>query len=177
MIREGGSQLDKKIITIFAVFFLCFLHSGYLLAADYLIGFVNLPQVLEAAPQSQAAQTKLQKEFATRDRDLVAAQNKLKDLEDRLTKDGAIMSEDERQRLERDIINGRRDLKRDTQEFQEDVNFRRNEEMNEIQKIIAEAIIDFGKEESYDLVITNGVVFASEKIDVTDQIIELLKKR
>ena len=177
MSREGGSQLNNKITIMFAAFFLCFFHSGYLVAADYLIGFVNLPKVLEAAPQAQAAQTKLQKEFATRDRDLVAAQNKLKDLEDRLTKDGAIMSEDERQRLERDIINGRRDLKRDTQEFQEDVNFRRNEEMNEIQKIIAEAIIDFGKEESYDLIITNGVVFSSDKTDVTEQVSERLKNR
>ena len=169
--------MKNKITTIFTTLSLCLLYSGHLIAADYLIGFVNLPKVLETAPQAQAAQTKLQKEFATRDRDLVAAQNKLKDFEDRLTKDGAIMSEDERQRLERDIINGRRDLKRDTTEFQEDVNFRRNEEMNEIQKIIAEAIIDFGKEESYDLIITNGVVFASDKTDVTDQITELLKNR
>ena len=57
------------------------------------------------------------------------------------------------------------------------MNFRRNEEMNEIQKIIAEAIIDFGKEESYDLIITNGVVFSSDKTDVTEQVSERLKNR
>lgn len=145
-------------------------------AADYKIGVVNAPRVLEAAPQADAARTKLEKEFATRDRDLVAAQKALKTLEDRMSKDGAIMSETERARLERDIIGKRRDLKRDTQEFQEDVNFRRNEEMALIQQQIGEAIVALSKEQNFDIVIGTGVIFASDKVDITDQVIERLKK-
>jgi outer membrane protein len=91
-------------------------------------------------------------------------------------KDGAIMSETERARLERDIIGKRRDLKRDTQEFQEDVNFRRNEEMALIQQQIAEAIVALSKEQNFDIVIGTGVIFASDKVDITDQVIERLKK-
>ena len=86
------------------------------------------------------------------------------------------MSEAERTRLQRDIVNKRRELKRGTTEFQEDVNFRRNEEMGKIQRIIAEAITDLAREQSFDMVFGNGVVFASEKVDITDQIIERLKK-
>ena len=145
-------------------------------AADYKIGVVNAPCVLEAAPQAEVARVKLEKEFAARDQKLVAAQKDLKSLEDRIQKDGAIMSETERGRLERDIMNKRRDLKRDTQEFQEDVNYRRNEEMATIQQQIADAIIALSKEQGFDIVLGTGVVFASEKVDVTDQVIARLKK-
>ena len=145
-------------------------------AADYKIGVVNAPRVLEAAPQAEVARVKLEKEFAARDQKLVAAQKDLKSLEDRIQKDGAIMSETERGRLERDIMNKRRDLKRDTQEFQEDVNYRRNEEMATIQQQIADAIIALSKEQGFDIVLGTGVVFASEKVDVTDQVIARLKK-
>ncbi|CAN0452480.1 unnamed protein product [Phaeothamnion confervicola] len=70
----------------------------------------------------------------------------------------------------------RRDLKRDTQEFQEDVNFRRNEEMAIIQQQIGEAIVALSKEQGFDMVLGTGVVFASEKVDITDQVIARLKK-
>ncbi len=145
-------------------------------AADYKIGVVNAPKVLEQAPQAEAARKKLEKEFATRDRDLVAGQKSLKDMEDRLTKDGAIMSEAERGRLERDIVNKRRELKRETQEFQEDVNFRRNEEMAKIQQQIADAIVELAKEQKFDMILGTGVVYASEKVDVTESVINRLKK-
>lgn len=145
-------------------------------AADYKIGVVNAPRVLEAAPQAEVARVKLEKEFAARDQKLVGAQKDLKGLEDRIQKDGAIMAETERGRVERDIMAKRRDLKRDTQEFQEDVNFRRNEEMAIIQQQIGEAIVALSKEQGFDMVLGTGVVFASEKVDITDQVIARLKK-
>lgn len=167
----------NRIIRQLAIALTLLLASvGVASAADYKIGVVNAPRVLEAAPQADAARKKLEKEFATRDRDLVAAQKDLKGMEDRLVKDGAIMSETERNRLERDIINKRRDLKRDTQEFQEDVNFRRNEEMGKIQQKIAEAITALAKEQSFDLVLGTGVIYANDKVDITNAVIERLKK-
>ena len=86
------------------------------------------------------------------------------------------MSETERSRLERDMVNKRRDLKRDTQEIQEDMNFRKNEELATIQQQIVEAIVALSKDQAFDLVLGNGVMFASPKVDVTDQVIERLKK-
>ena len=145
-------------------------------AADYKIGVVNAPRVLEMAPQADAARKKLEKEFATRDRDLVAAQKSLEEMEGRMAKDGAIMSETERGRLERDIVNKRRELKRNTTEFQEDVNFRRNEEMAKIQQEIADAIVQLAKEQGYDMILGTGVIFAGEKVDVTEEVIKRLKK-
>ena len=145
-------------------------------AADYKIGVVNAVGVLEAAPQADVARKKLEKEFATRDRELVAAQKSLKGLEDRMVKDGAIMSETERSRLERDIVNKRRELKRDQDEFREDVNFRRNEEFGKIQRDIVEAIREVAQKAKYDLVLGEGVIFASKAVDITQTVIDHLKK-
>ncbi|MEM7467022.1 MAG: OmpH family outer membrane protein [Pseudomonadota bacterium] len=144
-------------------------------AADYKIGVVNAVAVLEAAPQSDAARKKLEKEFSSKDKELVAKQKGLKSLEDRLKKDGAIMSEGERGRLERDILQKRRELKRDQDEFREDVNFRRNEEFGQIQKKIVEAIRAVAAEEKYDLVLGEGVIYASKTVDITESVIKKLK--
>jgi outer membrane protein len=105
----------------------------------------------------------------------VAAQQALKELEDRLAKDGAIMSEKESERIRRDIATQQRELKRDMTTFQEDVNFRRNEEMGKVQKLIGEAVIAVAEEGGYDIVLAN-VPYVSAKADISDSVIEKLKK-
>lgn len=140
------------------------------------IGYVNALKVLDQAPQAASARETLQREFADRDRKLVAAQRDLKSMQEKLEKDAAVMSEGERSKLQRDLIAKQRDLQRDQEEFREDVNLRRNEEFGKIQKDIVGAIQTVAKEQGYDLVVGEGVVFASEKVDMTNAVIERLKK-
>lgn len=152
--------------------------SGAAAAADEVkIGVVNAVKVLEAAPQADEARKLLEKEFSGRDRDLVAAQKSLKTLEDKITKDGAVMSESERSKLERDIIEKRRDLKRDQDEFREDVNFRRNEEFGKIQREIVKSIQAVAAEQKFDIVLGDGVIFASKRVDITESVIANLKQQ
>lgn len=145
-------------------------------AADYKIGVVNAVKVMQAAPQAEAAMKKLESEFTGREKQIANEQKSLKTLEDRLTKDAAIMSESERTRLERDIINKRRDLKRSADEFREDVQFRRNEELGKVQRLIFEAINAVANEGKYDLVLGEGVLFSSKSVDISDQVIAKMKK-
>lgn len=146
-------------------------------AEDYKIGAVNTIRLLEQSPQAEKMRSQIEKEFAPRDRDLVAAQKKLKEMEDRLAKDAAIMSENERGKLERDIINERRDLKRSQDEFREDLTFRRNEEIAKIQMEIIEAIQSVAKQNNFDVVLSEGVIFASPKVDMTSLVVDHLKKK
>jgi outer membrane protein len=152
------------------------LLSGAMASAEYKVGVVQAVRVLESAPQAEIAKKKLETEFAGRDKQLLNDQKALKALEDRLGKDAAIMSETERTRLERDIVAKRRDIKRNSDEFREDVNFRRNEEFGKIQRQIVEAIRQLADEEKYDLVLGEGVIYASKAVDITDKVIERLKK-
>jgi outer membrane protein len=145
-------------------------------AAEYRLGVVNPIKVLESAPQAEDARKRLEKEFAPRDRKLVASQKALKDREDRLARDGPIMSEAERQRLEREVRAASRELKRDQDEFREDLNLRRNEEFTKIQRLVVEAIQAVAKDKEYDLIVGEGVIYASERVDMTDEIIQRLKR-
>jgi outer membrane protein len=153
------------------------LFSAAVQAEDYRIGAVNAVRILEQSPQAEKLRSQIEKEFSPRDRELVAAQKKLKEMEDRLERDSAIMSETERKDLEREIINMRRDIKRDQDEFREDLSFRRNEELTKIQKEIVQAIQTVAKQNNYDIVLSEGVIFASTKVDITDLVIDYLRKK
>lgn len=169
-------KVNRHVLALFATLALTVTGLSPAVAADYKIGVVNALKVLEAAPQAEEAKARLEKEFAGRDRELVSQQKELRSLEERMSKDGAIMSESERAALERDIINTRRDLKRNQDEFREDVNFRRNEEFAKIQKQIVEAIKAEAEDKKYDLILGEGVIYAGKKVDITEDVIKRLSK-
>lgn len=151
--------------------------SNYASAEETLkIGAVQILKVLEQSPHYKAAGQALDKEFEPRSKTLIAEQKKIKSLEDKLSKDRAIMSEGEISKMERDILNKRRDLKRSQDEFREDINFRRNEELAKIQKLVLEAVQKVSKENGYDVVLSEGVIYASSKADMTQLVIDALNK-
>lgn len=168
---------NMNIISRFLLLLFSITYFTHVNADDYKIGAINAARVLEASPQAEQARTTIEKEFSPRDRQLVAAQKDLKAMEDKLNKDSAIMSESERGKLERDIINKKRDLKRDQDEFREDFNMRRNEEFSKIQKDILDAIVKVAKDNNYDIVLSDGVVFAGPKVDISNLVIDYLKKQ
>lgn len=146
-------------------------------AEDYKLGAVNIIRIGEQSPQAEKARTTLEKEFSSRDKQFTATQKEVKAQEDKLNKDSAIMSEDERSKLERDILNKKRDLKRDLDEYREDLNLRRNEEFAKIQKEIVDAIQKVAKDNNFDMILTDGVLYASPKVDVTNLVIDYMKKQ
>ena len=167
----------KTLFKILTTTSLALSISSYAFAEESIkIGAVQILKVLEQSPQYQAAGQALDKEFEPRSKTLIAEQKKIKNLEDKLSKDRAIMSEAEVSKMERDILNKRRDLKRSQDEFREDINFRRNEELAKIQKLVFEAVQKVSKDNGYDIVLSEGVVYASKKADMTQLVIDALNK-
>ena len=139
--------------------------------AQFKVGFVNIPKVLEKAPQAESARMRIEKEFAPRDRELLDRQKEVRSLEDRLVKDGAVMSASERQRQEGEIRATKREIRRLQDEFREDLNLRRSQELSKLQRKVTEVIQSLAKAEKYDLIVTDGVIYAGERVDITDKII------
>ncbi len=138
--------------------------------ADLKIGFVNIPAVLEKAPQAEKAKKRLEQEFSPRDKQLVAQQKDIESMMAKISKDAAVMGKSEQAKLEKDISNKKRDAQRAQQEFSEDFNVRRNEELGKLQSRIVEVIRGIAKDQSFDLLLTDGVIYANEQIDVTAQV-------
>jgi outer membrane protein len=146
-------------------------------AADLKIGVVNAASVLDKSPQKTQALARLEKEFATRSKSIAKRLKDLRSKQEKFTKDSAILGADERKAKERALLSDQRDLKRLQDEYNEDLSIRRNEELRKLEKEIAKTIVELAKKESYDLVIYQGVIFASDKTDMTAQVLELLKSK
>ena len=150
--------------------------AGLANAAELKIGYVNAVKVIEEAPQGESALKKLEAEFAPRDKQIVEMQNRLKQMEQDLEKNALVLKENEHRSKEFEVVTLKRDLRRATQEFREDYNLRRNEELAALQKIVQKTIAEIAKQENYDLILESAV-YAGPKVDVTDKILKKLGKK
>jgi len=141
----------------------------------YKIGFVNTGTVLKEAPQARKVEERLKTAFEAREQVLRGKQQELLKLEQKIKTDGDIMSVVEKRSLERELSRKINQLKFEQQEFREDQNLRRNEELRNLQNVIALVLKKLGDEEKFDLILTEGVSYVSDAVDVTPTIIEMLK--
>lgn len=144
-------------------------------AQEFRIGVVNANKIVEESPQYDRVRKALESEFKRRNEDLVSQQKQLKQLEDKLSRDGDVMSAAEVKRLEQDIRSRRRKLNTTSDEYREDLNLRRNEEFNKLLRQVSEVVHQVGEEENIDVILSEGVVYASKRVDLTAQVLERLK--
>jgi outer membrane protein len=150
------------------------LTAGAAAAAEYKIGFVNTERLFREAAPAKRAQAKIEKEFAARDAEIQKAAKQVRDVQSALDRDGPTMSDNDRRNKERDLANQSRDLQRMQREFREDLNLRRNEELAGIQERANKVIQQIAETEKYDLILQDPVVYASQRIDITDKVIKAL---
>ncbi len=171
----------KNRIAIFqAVTLLCvamMLASTGAVAAELKIGYVNAVKVIEEAPQGEAALKKLETEFNPRDKKIIEMQNRIKQLEQELEKSALVLKETDRRAKEHEAVVLKRDARRLSQEFREDYNLRRNEELASLQKVVYKAIVELAKQENFDLILHEGVIYAGAKIDITEKVLKKLGKK
>ena len=144
--------------------------------AELKVGYVNAVRVIEEAPQGVAALKKLETEFGPRDKELVNLQNRIRQVDEELLRSAPPLKDADRRTREREILTLKRELKRATQEFREDYNQRRNEELAVLQQVVRKAILEIAKQEKYDLVLHEGTVYASDSIDITEKVLKKLGK-
>ncbi len=164
-----------KLFVIFAILGLTLGSSMAQQQGAYKIGFVNTGKVLKEAPQARKVEEKLKTEFLAREKILLVKQQELLDIERKIKIDGAIMSQVAKRKLERELRLKLSQLKFEQQEFREDQNLRRNEEIRNLQTVIASVLKKLGDEHKFDLILTEGVSYVSDIIDITPMIIDMLK--
>ncbi len=146
-------------------------------AAEMRLGYVDAARLLDEAPQAKDATNRLKDEFASREEEIAVAQDKIKRLEEGLQRDGAVMSEEERKKQTLDILSRKRELRRMQDEFREDVNIRRNDAIGNLQALIKQTIEEIGSAQKFDLIFFDGIAYANSALDITDQVLDGLKKR
>ena len=142
-------------------------------AQELKIGYVNADKVLREAAPAKAAQAKLETEFSKREKDIADLAGKLKAAGDKLDKDAPTLSEAERSRRQRDLVEQDREFQRKRREFQEDLTQRKNEELASVVERANKVMKQIFDSEKYDLIIQEAV-FAGPKIDITDKVVKAL---
>lgn len=145
-------------------------------AAELRIGVVNIAELLDEAPQAKSAMQHLQDEFAPRQREIVAQQQAMREKEETIQKDLAVMGETERRTAERELRDGQRELTRRQNEYLEDLNLRRNEELARLQKSLLEEVQAYARTAKFDLIVSD-VLYASDAVDITSQVLKGLEER
>ncbi len=170
-------MLKKIFLPMAAVSLLSTLGvSSVMAAGDLRIAYVKMITLINKSKPARARISRLKKEFGPRETKLKGKFQKFKSMEARLKKDHKVMSKTQVVTLQRKIRSLKRDLKRGDVEIREDLVIRRNEEDAKLRKIILKAIVSVAKRENYDLVLRQGVLYHSQRIDITPKIIKELAK-
>ena len=154
-----------------AIFLGAFAFAAH--AEDVRIGFVNTDRILKEANTAKAAQSKLEQEFSKREKELVDMGNTLKSAADKLERDAPTLSESQRNARQRQLVDQDRDFQRKRREFQEDLNARKNEELQQVVDRANRAVKQIAESEHYDMIVQEAV-YVNPKHDITDKVLKVI---
>ena len=157
-----------------------FALCGLLLAAgfsagaqEFKIGIVNLDRIFREANSAKAAQTKLEVEFGRREKDLNDIATQLKTASDKFERESPTLPESQRANRQKQLVDQDRDFQRKRREFQEDLNTRKNEELQSVIERANKVVKTLAEAEKYDLIVQEAV-YANPKHDITDKVLKSL---
>ena len=142
-------------------------------AQDSKIGYINTQRITTESTIAKAAQVKLEQEFSRRGKELGDLQAALKTFSEKFERDTPTMTESQRGSRQKEFAELNRDFQRKQREYQEDLNGRRNEELQQVLEKATKAVRVVAEAEKYDLVIQE-VVFSNTKHDITEKVLKIL---
>jgi outer membrane protein len=162
-----------KLKTIWASGLLCMALASGAYAQETRIAFINSQRITSESGPAKAATAKLETEFSKRQKELTDLQSTLKSFSEKFERDAPTMTESQRAAKQKEFVEQNRDFQRKKREFDEDLNGRRNEELQQVYEKATKAIRLLAETEKYDLVVQEAVYF-NPKIDITDKVIKIL---
>jgi outer membrane protein len=147
--------------------------AGVAGAQDFKIGVVNIDRIFREANSAKAAQARLEQEFGKREKEVGDLGTQLKTLADKFEREAPTLAESQRVARQKQLVEQDRDFQRKRREFQEDLNARKNEELQQVIERANKVVKTVAETEKYDLVLQEAV-YANPKHDITDKVIKAL---
>lgn len=167
----------KGIISV-ALFCVSLVVSS-ITVADVKVGVVNMAEIMQKIPQRGALQVKLKEEFAERREGLISLEKQMTSLSDKLKRDKDVITQEELNNIQRDLVELQKEYKRKQAAFREDAIQRENEEVSKLVRDIGSVVDKIAKDEKYDLVIRREAApfHISQKVDLTEQVVKAFADR
>jgi outer membrane protein len=142
-------------------------------AQEFKLGFVSLDRIIREAAPAKNAQSKLEQEFSRREKELNELGASIKSSAEKLEREAPTLSESQRAARQKQLVEQDRDFQRKRREFQEDLNARRNEELQQVFDRANRVVKQLAETEKYDLILQEAV-YINPKHDITDKVIKAL---
>ena len=142
-------------------------------AQEFKVGIVNLDRIFREANTSKAAQAKLEQEFSKREKDIADLGVQIKAQSEKLEREAPTLSESQRNTRQRQLVEQDREFQRKRREFQEDLNSRKNEELQLVIERANRVVRSLAEAEKFDLILQEAV-YVNSKHDITDKVIKTL---
>jgi outer membrane protein len=142
-------------------------------AQEFRLGFVSLDRIIKEAVPAKNAQAKLEQEFSKREKELQEQGAALKAMAEKLEREAPTLSDSQRAARQKQVVEQDRDFQRKRREFQEDLNARRNEELQQVFERANKVVKQVADAEKYDLILQEAV-YVNPKHDITDKVIKAL---
>jgi len=149
------------------------LAAGPATAQQMRIGYVDMKQVLDNAPQVLAGREKLDIEFRPRNETIEFQDRQVQTMEDRLQMGD--LAEDDKKRLERELREMQRNVNRQREDLRDELSFRRTEEVQKLEDQINLAVQEIARDNGYDLILSSPVIYADPSLDITQLILDQLR--
>jgi outer membrane protein len=152
---------------------LYFCASAALHAAELKVGFIDAERINRESAPAEVASKRLEKEFAPRAQDLQRREAQIKSLQSQIEKESMTMSESDRRSKEQELARITLDFQRLQREYREDLNLRRNQELQTLFERANRVIKQIAEAEKFDLIVQEAV-YRSPRIDITERVLKAL---
>lgn len=161
----------KRFLALMLMF--CVLVASPVTAQQLRVGYVDMKQVLDNAPQVLAGREKLDLEFRPRNETIEFQERQVQSMEDRVQMGD--LTEDARLRLDRELRDMKRNVNRQKEDLRDELSFRRTEEVQRLEDQINLAVQEIARDNGYDLILSSPVIYADPSLDITQLILDQLK--
>jgi outer membrane protein len=139
--------------------------------------FIVSKDLLEKSPQAIAANAQLKEQFGEREQSLRQLAQSIQQMEKTYQTDSAIMSAEQKQKAEDNIVQNKRRFQFEQQSLKDDLQSKQRELLQEVQRAIKDTIQAYGAKNGYDFIFTDtSVAYGSDAVNITDEILKELQK-
>jgi len=157
-------------------FFFCLLNLS-LNALTLKIGFIDTNQVVTSLTLYKQSIELISREFEPKKQELLDLFNHIELLRSKIDN---INKTSNNESIEAELLklsNLEKSFQQETEFWQKTMDLKKIELLNEIEMIINQAINQYANQEQFDLILYENVAFSSDKVNITDNIIELIESQ
>lgn len=172
---HSSKEIKKVKKLVLSLFLITALAATNVIAADLKIGVVSVERILSEAPQVESVNASMLERFGPQRDELQNLEKEINKMQENYKRNELVMTEDKLNDLKKEIITKVQTLKQKEATLTQEVNTVRNQELAVLQQQIRGVIDDIAKKGKYNLVLSEGVVYADKKHDITDKVLEKMK--